>query len=255
MAKQPFWHPLAQDAGDFAYTPPAPACVGSADHQFYMGGAAMATHIAAMEAHFDKPLLWATIHFLNHGLLGEDMALRVEPVSGGRSVVQAMSTMRRGETVLHRTVAALGARAGEPDRAFVRMPDVLRPEACPVKIDDAMQIDGNLMTQFDRRTAYEDSVAGCEYMWIRPNFETRIDAPYLALVSDFFLGALPRTRRGTSLDNTFRLINLAETRWVLAVTQMSSFTRGAAHGTQHLFAENGTLLAVSSQTGLLPRPL
>ena len=54
-----------------------------------------------------------------------------------------------------------------------------------------------------------------------------------------------RTRRGTSLDNTFRLINLVESEWLMMVTQVSSFTRGAAHGTTHIFAQDGTLLAAS----------
>jgi hypothetical protein len=79
-----FW--CAENLGDgkFSYTPPASACVGPEGQQFYMGGVAMATHIEALERHFERPLYWATTHFLNHGLLGEDMELHVEAVSGGR---------------------------------------------------------------------------------------------------------------------------------------------------------------------------
>jgi len=250
-----FWtaNPLGNER--FSYIPPPQACVGPADHQFYMGGVAMATHIDALERHFDRPLYWATIHFLNHGLLGEEMDLSVEALSGGRSVVQAMAEMKRGDTVLHRTIAALGSRDGEPDRPFVKMPNVPSPEDCPSKQDDAMAMEGNLMTLLERRVALEDSDSGVEHMWIRPLFDTKIDAAYLALISDFFLGAHVRTRRGTSLDNTFRLINRVETDWLMMVTQISSFTRGAAHGHAHIFAQDGTLLATSSQTGLLPRPL
>ena len=90
-------------------------------------------------------------------------------------------------------------------------------------------------------------------MWIRPLFDTKVDAPYLALISDFFLARMS-ARRGTSLDNTFRLINLVESEWLMMVTQVSSFTRGRARHS-HIFAQDGTLLATSSQTGLLPRPL
>lgn len=250
-----FWSADSLGDGRFSYRPPQHACVGPAERQFYMGGAAMATHIAALEQHFEKPLYWASIHFLNHGLLGEEMQLSLEAVSGGRSVVQAMAEMKRGETVLHRTIAALGSRDGEPDRPFIRMPNVPPPQDCPSKQDDAMALEGNLMTLLERRVALEDSDAGLEHMWIRPLFDTKIDAAYLALISDFFLGAHVRTRRGTSLDNTFRLINLVETDWLMMVTQMSSFTRGAAHGHAHIFAQDGTLLATSGQTGLLPRPL
>lgn len=255
MSDKPFWHAESLSDGKFSYTPPASACVGPIDYQFFMGGVAMATHVEALERHFGRPLYWATTHFLNHGLLGEEMHLTIEAVSGGRSVVQAVAEMKRDNIVLHRTIAALGARDGEPDKTFVRMPDVPAPEKCPGKQDDLMASDGNLMSLLERKTALEDSAAGLEYMWIRPLFDTKVDAPYLALISDFFLGAHERTRRGTSLDNTFRLINLVESEWLMMMTQVSSFTRGAAHGTTHIFAQDGTLLATSSQTGLLPRPL
>lgn len=255
MTQNPLWRAEQIGDGRFTYKPPIKACVGPESSQFYMGGMAMATHIDAMERHFEKPLLWATIHFLNHGLLGENMELTVEAVSGGRSIVQAMVEMRRGDTVLHRTIAALGARDGEPDRAFVKMPDVPQPEDCPPKPEDAMATGDNLMGLLDRRIALEDTDGGREYMWIRPSFGGPVDAGYLGLISDFFLGAHERTRRGTSLDNTFRLINIVQSDWLLMATQISSFTRGAAQGNAHIFAQDGTLLATSSQTGLLPRPL
>ena len=250
-----FWQ-AQQDADTpsrFDFVAGPKACVGPAESQFFMGGAAMATHIDALERYFDKPLLWATIQFLNHGMLGDDMTLHVEPVGGGRNVVQAMSRMQRGEVVLHQSMAALGQRGDEPDKAFIAMPQVAPPLACPEKAPDVFADDENLIGQFERRTALEDGDAGVEYMWIRPRFAPRIDAALLGLVSDFFLGAHVRTRSGTSLDNTFRLIKAQPTEWILAVTQFSSFTRGAVHGVQHLFAEDGTLLAASSQTGLLPR--
>ena len=163
--------------------------------------------------------------------------------------------MRRGDEVLHRTIAALGARGDDPDRTFVTMPVVKNPEVCPHKPEDAMASEQNLIGRFDRRTAFEDNDTGTEYMWIRGRDRMKIDAAYLALISDFFLGAHERTRRGTSLDNTFRLISTRQTDWILSVTQISSFTRGAAHGTVHMFAEDGALLATSSQTGMLPKPV
>ena len=63
--------------------------------------------------------------------------------------------------------------------------------------------------------------------------------------------------RGAAPASTIHsgLVNLVESDWLMMVTQLSSFTRGAVHGHVHIFAENGTLLAASSQTGLLPKPL
>lgn len=250
-----FWQ-SEKDGDNFSYRVVQRACVGpNESYQFYMGGVAMATHVDALERHFDKPLLWVTTQFLSHGMLDNELTLEVTQIGGGKNVVQAEAIMRRDDEVLHRSIAALGARGDEPDRAFVRMPEVKSPEDCPVKQGDANASADNLIGQFDRRTAFEDSESGTEYMWIRPLNGMKIDAAYLTLVSDFFLGAHVRTRGGTSLDNTFRLINAHQTDWILTVTQMSSFTRGAAHGNVYVFAEDGTLLATSSQTGMLPKPV
>lgn len=248
-----FWQ-SEKDGDNFSYRVVQRACVGpNESYQFYMGGVAMATHVDALERYFGKPLLWVTTQFLSHGMLDNELTLEVTQIGGGENVVQAEAVMRRDDEVLHRSIAALGARGDEPDRAFVTMPDVKKPTDCAHKPEDANASADNLIGQFDRRTAFEDSESGTEYMWIRPLEGMKTDAAYLTLVSDFFLGAHERTRRGTSLDNTFRLINAHQTDWILTVTQVSSFTRGAAHGHIHMFAEDGTLLATSSQTGMLPR--
>jgi len=231
----------------------ARACVGLGEQAFFMGGVGMAAAIAALEHWSEKPLLWATIQFIDHGLLGDAFELELEKIGGGRNVIQAGARLKRGGDILQNMSAALGGRDNSPEHQFATMPDTRPPQDCDLKQDEAMSQPGNLIDQFERRTAMEDSEAGIEHMWIRPKFEVDISAPLLALMSDFFLGAHPRSRGGTSLDNTFRLCSIHPTEWVLAVTHISSFTNGAVHGTQAQFAQDGTLLSVSSQTGLLPR--
>jgi acyl-CoA thioesterase len=248
-----FLQPLTPlGAGRFTYTAPPEACVGPDERQFFMGGAAMAVAIDALQQTADKPLLWATIQFLNQGVLGETFEIDVETLGGGRNVSHLQATLRRDDTVLQRTIAALGARTGEPDKQFFAMPDVPPPDDCPPKRDDAYGRPGNLIGQFDRRTALEDTDAGLEYLWIRPRNCT-IDTPMMGVISDFFLGAHARARGGTSLDNTIRMVMPCPTPWVLSVTEVAGFGGGAMHGTQHHFAEDGTLIATSSQSGLLPR--
>lgn len=217
-----------------------------------MGGVGMAAAIEALERWSEKPLLWSTIQFISHGMLDEGFTLALKRMGGGRRIIQASAELLRGDDVLQHSVAALGARGPEDNHQFARMPDVAPPEDCDAKQDDLMQRPGNLIDQFERRIARADEDAGIEYMWIRPVFETRFSAALLALMSDFFLGAHSRSRGGTSLDNTFRLCGLVETDWVLAATELSCFKNGAAHGTQRQFSQDGTLLSISSQTGLLP---
>ncbi len=250
-----FWLPerSASNENAFNLTAQDCACVGAEEHQFFMGGVGMAAAISALETWAEKPLLWSTIQFINHGMLGDKLTLELEQVGGGRRVTQTAARLVRGEEVLQHSIAALGGREGEPDRQFAAMPTVPRPADCDLKTDEAFLQSGNLIDQFERRVAREDETLGTEYMWIKPKFDTEVSAALLALMSDFFLGAHPRTRGGTSLDNTFRLCSLRPTEWVLAVTELSSFTNGAVHGVQRQFSQDGDLLSVSSQTGLLPR--
>ena len=230
---------------------PQTACVGPPDRQFFMGGVAMGTAVDALERTFGKPLLWAATQFLNHAFMGEDLRLEVVQEGGGKSVVQASARLCRGDQVLQHTRAALGRRECEPDRQFVEMPNAKEPHEGTRKTDNAYLQPGNFLEQFERRAVLQDRERGIDYAWTK-TAPFAVDAAILAIVSDFYMGAHPRGRGGTSLDNTIRICALKPTEWVLSVTQVSAFSSGTMQGSQHHFAQDGTLLAVSSQTGLLP---
>ena len=48
--RQTLWHAESLSDGKFSYTPPASACVGPIDYQFFMGGVAMATMLKRWNA-------------------------------------------------------------------------------------------------------------------------------------------------------------------------------------------------------------
>ena len=252
-----FWLPTPVQKGkldkhSFQLTAQLAACVGTPERQFFMGGVAMAAAVEALQMATGKPLLWATMQFLSHGLLGDKIEIDVE-IHGGRAVQQTSAAVKTGDRMMQNVMAALGGRDHPLEQQFVSMPEVPPAQDCPIKGDDAFGQEGNLLRQFERRTAFEDTQNGIEYMWIKPTFNTEMSAPLLALMADFFLGAHVATRQGTSLDNTFRLHTIKASEWVLNATSLSALGNGAAHGTAYQFAEDGTLLATSGQTGLLPR--
>jgi acyl-CoA thioesterase len=228
------------------------ACVGPAGYEFIMGGVAQAAAIEAAEIVADKPLLWSTIQFVNAGLLNQLIDIEVEVLGGGRSISQVLVRLTVDGTVLQTMSAALGGRQGA-DRQFVSMPAVAAPKECPIKTDLDHNNDLDLIAQFERRVAIEAPNDGLGAMWIRSNDALPITAGLLAITSDFMLGLHPESFRGTSLDNTFRVFSTRPTEWILCVTQMSGFRDGAAMGVTHQFTQDGQLLSVSSQTGLLPR--
>ena len=53
---------------------------------------------------------------------------------------------------------------------------------------------------------------------------------------------------GQSLDNTLRVVDPVDTEWILVDVRVGSLVHGYAHGTVHLWAEDGHLLATASQT-------
>ena len=228
------------------------ACVGPAGHEFIMGGVAQAAAIEAAEIVSGKTLLWSTIQFVNAGFLSQSIEIEVELLGGGRSISQVLVTLTADGTVLQTMSAALGGRQGI-ERQFVSMPTVAAPEDCSIKTDLDHNNDQDLIAQFERRIAIERPDEGLGAMWIRSNDGLPITAGLLAITSDFMLGLHPESFRGTSLDNTFRVFSTRPTEWILCVTQMSGFRDGAAMGVTHQFTQDGQLLSVSSQTGLLPR--
>jgi acyl-CoA thioesterase len=249
-----FWSPKRSmtDEGKFELVASEQACVGPAGYEFIMGGVAQAAAIEAAEIVSGKPLLWSTIQFVNAGLLNQSIDIEVELLGGGRSISQVLVTLTANDTVLQTLTAALGGRQGS-ERQFVNMPQVAPPEDCPVKTDLDHNNDQDLIAQFERRMAIEAPDEGLGAMWIRSKDTLRVSAGLLAITSDFMLGLHPESFRGTSLDNTFRVFSTRPTEWMLCVTQMSGFRDGAAMGVTHQFTQDGQLLSVSSQTGLLPR--
>ena len=138
------------------------ACVGPPDRQFFMGGVALAATIAALEETHQKPLLWATIQFLSHGMLGDEITVTLDPSSGGKSITQCAATVTAGDRVLQKVMASLGARDDAFDVQFAQMPDVLPPQQCPEKPADSFAQPGNLLDQVERRIAAQDDALGLE---------------------------------------------------------------------------------------------
>ncbi len=249
-----FWSPIEKTSlsGSFGLTAVPKACVGEPGREFLMGGVAMAAAIEAAERFTGLPLLYASIQFLSVVAMGDQIDIKVERRGGGRRTAQVGISLTVDGRLLQHVSAALGGRDHSHDRQFVQMPDVRPPEDCPLKEDTVFSRENNLKDQFERRTALEDNEIGLEYVWIRPVFDADISAALLGVVSDFILGAHPRSRGGTSLDNTLRIFSTRQTEWILCATQISGFSNGATVSVKQQFSQNGDLLATSSQTGLLP---
>ena len=254
LAKFPFWRVVPGNReGEYILPVMPPATVGPEGAPHVMGGVALAAAIDAMELASGQPILWANIQFLSPTQHAEELSLTCEQCGGGQAVGQWMAHIAVNGRPTHRVSAALGAREPSERTIFSQMPDTPGPEDCAPDQGERYGAVGSLYDQVERRIAMEDAERGLHAVWTRcaPGFAS--DAGWLAIVSDFFLGAHPRTRGGSSLDATFRFIQSAQAGWVLSVTEIAALDRGVAHGSARHFAEDGSLLAISSQTGVLPR--
>ena len=66
--------------------------------------------------------------------------------------------------------------------------------------------------------------------------------------------ALTTEVTSNSLDNTLRVGRVVPTDWVLVDVHVDLVAHGFGHGTVHLWAEDGTLLATASQSAVV-RPI
>jgi len=254
LAKFPFWRVVpAERAGTYTLPVMPPATVGPEGAPHVMGGVALAAALDAMSLESQLPPLWATIQFLSPTQHAEELQIRCEQCGGGQSVGQWQAEIFVNGRPTHRISAALGAREPSEQRIFAEMPDVPLPDDSEPIVERQFGDPGSLYDQLEWRRAAHDPNKGYLAMWTRNTAGLPADNGWLAIVSDFFLGAHPDAWGGSSLDATFRFIQSAEPGWILSVTEMAAFDRGVAHGQARHFDEQGRLLAISSQTGVLPR--
>ena len=257
-AKFPFWRVVPTEGcgpqeGDYVLPVTRPATVGPEGAGHVMGGVALAAAIDALELASEQPLLWINMQFLSPTQHVEELAIRARQCGGGQSIGQWQADMHVKGRPTHRVSAALGARGPSERKLFATMPDVSPPGDCDPVQSPAWGEPGALHDQVEMRIAAQDFDRGTIAIWTRSTSGFDNDAGWLAIVSDFFLGGHPQSAGGSSLDATFRFVQGCKAGWVLSVTEMAAFDRGTAHGGARHFAEDGKLLAISSQTGVLPR--
>lgn len=253
VGRFPFWRVVpGQRSGEFVLPVMPPATAGPDGAPHIMGGVALAAIVDAMELDSELPLLWAQVQFLGPTQHAEELAIEVEQCGGGQAVAQYAASASVNGRPTHRASGALGYREPYEQTLFAKMPDIVGPDAAtPVEISHSAP--GGLPDQFDYHVALHDEERGVHAVWTRSRAGFAVDAGWLAIISDLFLGAHPASRGGSSLDAMFRFVQGCEPGWVLSVTEFAAFERGVVHGSARHFAEDGRLLAISSQTGVLPR--
>ncbi len=229
---------------------------------FLYGGAGIAAAVAALESATDRPLVWITVQFVANALPDEVVDVTVEVVAPGRGTTQAQVRATVGDRLVFHALAALGGRPNPLAGQWAAMPDVPAPEDCP-PFEVPFEAEGSFFERTDKRVATGpvglDAVGrpagGRVALWTRLPEGAALSAASLSFVADIVpmaLGAALGIPPGaTSLDNTVRMGRLVPADWVLLDVIADAVGDGYGHGRAHLWAQDGTLLAIASQSAIL----
>lgn len=257
--------PGAGDVGKSWQLPLAPRYAGGRGSLF--GGVGLAAGIDAMARATDKPVIWATGHYLSLTQTGEVIDLDVKLPAEGRTVTQGRVVGHVGEREVITVIGAMGAKPQPVGGTWVDHPrDVPPPEDCD-PIDRPHDEGDSLHRYSEIRLARgmfgfsgqgkPNAESGRSLLWARMLGMDQ-DAGALAVIADFgpsVLGnALARQMFCTSLDNTIRYGTLVDTDWVLCDNRMEYVGDGFGYATIHLWSQDRTLLATASQSMIVRIP-
>jgi len=230
---------------------------------FLFGGCGLGAAIAAMEGTTERPLVWATAQYLSYAQPGSVVDVDVTIAVSGRQSTQARAVGHVADREIFTVNAALGSRDLDVQESWAVPLEVPAPDDCdprPMRLPG----DESIMSRLDVRLASARSweemrgnpaPGGRSALWARIPDLLEPSAAALAILGDyvpFGIGqALGAFAGGNSLDNTLRVLRIVPTEWVLLDIRVDGIDHGFGHGTVHLFAQDGTLMATASQSTIV----
>jgi acyl-CoA thioesterase len=240
-------------------------CVGPPGKKFLFGGVGLATAITALERTTGRPCIWATAQYLSFANPPDVLDVDVRSPVTGKNITQARVLAHIAEREIFTANAAVGARESEHSHQWQTMPDVPKPDDCPAmprfdkeNVDLHHYLDmrvGHGRYARDRSVQGGRSEDGRVVLWGRSKTGHPIDSAMLAILNDFVPSgtshALGLPAGANSLDNTIRIRTIVPTEWVCVDIQIEGVHNGFVHGRAAMFAEDGTLMATGSQSGII----
>ncbi|WP_300379265.1 acyl-CoA thioesterase II [Henriciella sp.] len=240
-------------------------CVGPPGKKFLFGGVGLATAVTALERTTERPCIWATSQYLSFANPGHVVDVDVRAPVVGKNITQARVLAHVGEREIFTANAAVGARDSDQSHQWLTMPDVPAPDDCPPmpRFDETSE---DLHTFLDMRVGQGRYARGRDVkggrsedgrvvLWGRAKTGHPIDSVMLAVLADFVPSgtshALGLPAGANSLDNTIRIRRIVETEWVCCDIQIEGVHNGFVHGRIAMFADDGTLMATGSQSGII----
>ena len=224
------------------------------------GGCALAAAIEAAEAHTGRPTAWAACQFLRPAHLDSVIDLRVEVPASGRAVSHARVVAMVGDEEVCATLISLGERDFPAQGVWQTMPQVPGPEGLPARYIRA-QNKGGIRERITELAVTDDPAGimrnpdGRCAVWITLPGGIPASASALAIIGDEVStgtsAVIEPDMQAPSIDNTLRVVQAKACDWVLADVELRAVARGFAHGVVNLWSQDGDLLAIAEQTGVI----
>jgi acyl-CoA thioesterase-2 len=227
--------------------------------RFLYGGCGLAAGIVALEEASGRPTVWATAQYLAYAPTGTVLDWEVILPASGKRTTQGRAIGRHGDEEVLTVNAALGHHDTDVSGTWVVPPVVPPPEQCPRQEIPAMFAD-TVLVRVEHRMARGRSITELDgtpgeatsSFWSRVPGHLEPSAATLAVIGDYVSGGVSQPlgirTMGRSLDNTLRVAQLVPTEWILCDIQIHALAHGFGHGTAHLWADDGTLLGIASQS-------
>jgi acyl-CoA thioesterase-2 len=220
------------------------------DGKFY-GGTGIAVATAVMEAETGRRAVWTSAQFVSSCATGERVRVDVNVGASGRRSSQVQVQGFVGGQLLFTAMGATGeVKATALERSFGQMPEVARPEDGrvwdPMVISDRFHGEPGWLGLAEIRHAGDTTG-----LWLRMKNRSlsRAAMAFLAdVIPSGVMRAAGRLGAGTSLDNTLRFGPDPTGDWMLVDIDPQLISGGYLHGTARLWAQDGRLIGVASQS-------
>lgn len=239
--------------------------VGPPGQKFLFGGVGLGAAITALERTTGRPCIWATAQYLSFANPPDIVDIDVRSPVVGKNITQARVLAHIKDREIFTANAAVGERDSDQSHQWLVKPDVPPPGDCPPmpRFDETSE---DLHAFLDMRVAQGRyaphrkieggrSQDGRVVLWGRSKTDAAVDSAMLAIINDFVPSgtshALGLPAGANSLDNTLRIRKIVETEWVCCDIQIEGVHNGFVHGRSAMFAEDGTLMATGSQSGII----
>lgn len=226
---------------------------------FLFGGCGLGACVSAIEQATQRRVVWASGQYLSFARPPEIMDLEVIIAAEGKQSSQVRAVGRVGDREILTVNAAAGARTFPAAGRWVQPLAVPPPEQCAPRPTN-FPVERTIAARLEQRIVPDDAtggpaqVTGRTVLWTRVPELLEMSAAALAVLGDYVpmgigraLGLLGKIT-SNSLDNTLRIVDVCASEWVLADIHVEAVSNGVGHGTVDLWSQDGTLLAIASQS-------